>query len=144
MTKRADFYYITGEDNLHFACRVLEKAYQNKHQVYVHVATELDAQKLNELLWTFQQGSFIPHAIASTYEQDPPPIEIGFGAKYQLPKHRDIVMNLASQADIAKATVEFDRVIEIIAGDKALQTLSEKNKSFYQQHDVEIKEHQIS
>ena len=64
---RVDFYLSeeAGEGaRLRLACRIAEKAYLAKQRVLVlsDVAT---LPKIDELLWTFGDGSFVPHDVVS-------------------------------------------------------------------------------
>ena len=58
-------FYILGSDSddarLKLACRIAEKAMKLDNHVYIHVETPAQGQQLDDLLWTFSQGSFVPH-----------------------------------------------------------------------------------
>ncbi|MEM8815267.1 MAG: DNA polymerase III subunit chi [Pseudomonadota bacterium] len=61
---RVDFYVLSqsGQNaELHFACRLAEKAYRHEHSVQILTASEQVAGMLDNLLWTFRDGSFVPH-----------------------------------------------------------------------------------
>lgn len=137
---RTDFYYIPDEDHLRFACRIAQKAFENKHQAYIHTDSDADAEHINKLLWTFQQNSFIPHALIGEHQDNPPPIEIGTGEK---PKHHnDILINLSNNIpDFAK---QFERIIEVVANNNKQQENAEQRKQHYKKLNTEIKEHQLS
>ena len=68
MTEQVDFY-ILGKVNhvakLRYACRIAQKAYSLGLTVYLHTESSEQSEQLDKLLWTFSQGSFIPHAIAN-------------------------------------------------------------------------------
>ena len=61
---RVDFYITEStapRDRLRTACRVVEKAYLAGHTVLVW-HTQLDElREFDELLWTFSDGTFVPH-----------------------------------------------------------------------------------
>jgi DNA polymerase-3 subunit chi len=69
MTK-VSFYVLAGNaasagEGLLFACRLAEKAMkhgieQGQH-TYLHCANEAQVGELDDLLWTFRQGSFVAH-----------------------------------------------------------------------------------
>jgi DNA polymerase-3 subunit chi len=64
---RVDFYILPPGDErqrLVFACRLTEKAYRQGLTVYLRAGDETTASQLDQLLWTFRQGSFVPHARA--------------------------------------------------------------------------------
>ena len=48
-----------------FACKLIEKAYRNSCFCYVFTDSSKLSQTLDDLLWTFRTGSFIPHEIFS-------------------------------------------------------------------------------
>jgi DNA polymerase-3 subunit chi len=72
---RVDFY-VTGEAGdaarLRLACRVTEKAYLARQRVVVYSDDAPLLPRFDELLWTFGDGSFVPH---DTLTQDGAPCE---------------------------------------------------------------------
>lgn len=136
---RSDFYFIDDQDYWLFSCRLTLKAYQQQHQVYLHMRDESDATKLNEMLWTFQQNSFIPHACIGHYQHDFPPVEIGYGDK---PKHhQDILINLSQQ--LPSFINQFQRVIEIIPNTEEAKQRAERLLIEHQNQGFEIQQHQL-
>ncbi|MAZ77052.1 MAG: hypothetical protein CMF39_00050 [Legionellaceae bacterium] len=136
---RADFYYIPDENHLHFACRIAQKAFENNHQVYIHVSSDAEADELNKLLWTFQQNSFVPHGLLGDYKDDPPPIEIGAGDKPE--HHDDVLINLS--LDMPHFAQGFKRVLEVIANNNNGNTQANHRKKRYQDAQFEIHEHDL-
>ena len=66
---RVDFYVLnqSGEQaRRQFACKLAEKAYRLKNTVHIVAGSRADAERLDELLWTFRDGSFVPHHIVTT------------------------------------------------------------------------------
>ena len=78
---RVDFYILSqaGQHSRQtFACRLAEKAYNLKNSVHIHAASRGDAERLDELLWTFRDGSFVPHERVSASSGTPEsPVTIG-------------------------------------------------------------------
>ena len=63
---QVDFYILDSDSDdarLLLACKIVDKAMQLDHHVYIHSTSDDEARKLDELLWTFSQGSFIPHLV---------------------------------------------------------------------------------
>ena len=79
---RVDFYVLagTGEPSRHrFACRLAEKAYRLNNTVHIHTASQQQAELLDELLWTFRDGSFVPHELLGVAGRHTnAPVTIGF------------------------------------------------------------------
>lgn len=68
MPPRVDFYVSedAGEaTRLRLACRVAEKAYLAKQRVVAFVEDPALLSRFDELLWTFGDGSFVPHDVIS-------------------------------------------------------------------------------
>ncbi len=112
---RIDFYMLaTGDLRSRWvmACRLVEKAYTQGHRVYLHAQSEADSLALNDLLWTFRQGSFVPHELAA---QKPvhdavTPVLIGHPA---LPVvSADVLINLAEE--LPTGYDHYPRVLELI------------------------------
>ena len=65
---RVDFYLSeeAGEGaRLRLACRIAEKAYLAKQKVVVFSDDPTLIPKVDELLWTFGDGTFVPHDVVS-------------------------------------------------------------------------------
>ena len=56
-------------------CHWVERFYEEAKRVQVLAGSSMAAQHLDHLLWTFAQGSFIPHRIGSSDQSEAPPIE---------------------------------------------------------------------
>ena len=111
---RIDFYILKGrlgEAPQAFACRLVEKAYQQGHRLYVHLDGEDSLRHFDELLWTFRQGSFVPHARQE--DDDEAPVRLGYGDP---PSGGDVLLNLARQAPGFHD--RFQRVLEVVGADE--------------------------
>src|SRR5512146_493289 len=61
---RVDFYVIEGTAaaaRLKVACRLAEKAYLAAQRALIWHTERAELEALDELLWTFADGSFVPH-----------------------------------------------------------------------------------
>lgn len=108
---RVDFYILPGEsakERALFACRLAEKAYQQGHQLFMRVQDAAEAASLDKLLWTFRQGSFLPHARLE--QADGEPILIGQEADQHTP--RDVLVNLAGS--LPAHWNEHGRIAEVV------------------------------
>ena len=64
MSGRVDFYVrpeTSPEALERFACRLVETVWQRGHAVLVLAASDTAARRLDDLLWTFREESFVPH-----------------------------------------------------------------------------------
>jgi DNA polymerase-3 subunit chi len=112
-TPRVDFYILPGETPAArdlLSCRLAEKACKKGRKVYLHTDSEAHARRLDELLWTFRAGSFLPHALTRDDQNPSPPILIGSGI--EAPPVNDVLINLA--AAVPAFFSQFERVAEIV------------------------------
>jgi DNA polymerase III subunit chi len=61
---RVDFYVLedaASSARLKLACRLAEKAYLASQRALIWHTDRAELQALDELLWTFAEGSFVPH-----------------------------------------------------------------------------------
>ncbi len=137
---RVSFYIVAAQEVHDFACRLLERVYQQAQMAYVHVPDPQACQMLNERLWTFKQGSFLAHDLE--HEDSTSPIVLGSGG--QLPAQRDVLLNL----DMASATPpdffsSFERSLEVVAGTETEKATARKRYAFYRSRGYELETHQI-
>jgi DNA polymerase-3 subunit chi len=113
-----DFYVldeVSPRARLRTACRVVEKAYLAGHTVLVWHTELEELREFDELLWTFGDGSFVPHEPLTAGGFDAAPVLLSMGTPPPGPV--DVLVNLAAEvppcADVAQ------RVAEFIDGDPA-------------------------
>ncbi len=74
------------------ACRIAEKALNQGLKTWLRTDGENQAHAMDTLLWTFREGSFLPHGL---WEGDPDePLLIG-PAGVPAPDDREMLINLA-------------------------------------------------
>ena len=140
---RVDFYVLPATEagaRLHFSCRLTEKAYGLNHRTYVHMDSAAEVRQLDELLWTFRAGSFLPHETASA-ETGANQAPIVIGHDEQTGVKGDLLINLANT--IPPFFDRFDRVAEIIDGTPEGRSLGRERFSFYRDNGYEPDTHKI-
>ena len=140
---RVDFYILDTVEpagRLTFACRLTEKAYGLNNRVYAHTATPGDAKQLDEMLWTFRQGSFIPHQLLTDGGKHRAPVSIGTNDKCE--DNGDLLINLAEA--IPEFVTGFQRVAEIICSDEQSRQIGRERFKSYRKLGIEPETHQIS
>lgn len=141
MTK-VDFYILKDNSTLNretLACRLTEKAYQQQHHIYVHTDSQQDAQRLDDLMWTFNQGSFLPHEIIVADTSSATPIKIGFG-ETTLDEY-DVLINLGNE--IPKHFSRFTRVAELVDADEQARNQARERFRFYRDRGYPLDSHDI-
>ena len=137
-------FYILQSESLHdryfFACRLIEKAYQNGQFCYVLMDSLAEAQTLDDMLWTFRVGSFIPHQILT---QAPPDIvsQVLIGVENAPPAWRSIVFNLSKQLPINWESSK--RILEILDNRESTKIAGRARYSAYKQAGATITTHKI-
>ncbi len=136
MTNRIDFYLLS-ETEWHasalMACRLTEKAFQQEHQVYLHLASAEQAQQMDEVLWSFRDDSFLPHGLSPADA----PIQIGYSASP--PAAKDVMINLT--ATVPDFYQQFARILEIIPNEESLRQAARQNYRFYQTQNCQLFTH---
>lgn len=112
-TTRVDFYVLESADNGGrdiAVCRLAQKAFANGHRVYIRTPDQSTAQRLDDLLWTFNQGSFIPHAVHPAGNDNDYAVLIG--GDEPPAAFNDVLIQLAPEPP---AVFErFQRVLEVV------------------------------
>ena len=140
---RVDFYILAAADaaaRLEFACRLTEKAYKHKNSTYAHVASAARARQLDELLWTFRDGSFVPHEIATTKTPSQPPVIIGHAPDTDATGN--LLINLTDT--IPTFFDRFDRIAEIIDASADSKQTGRKRFAFYRDNGYVPNTHKIA
>jgi DNA polymerase-3 subunit chi len=109
-TPRIDFYVLPETlPPLRFACTMAAKARSQNLTVHVHAASRDDAVALDDLLWSFSDISFLPHALVDDPDHAARcPIVLGWeGAR---PARAAVLINLSEA--IPDFVAEFERVVE--------------------------------
>lgn len=142
---RIDFYVLGDSADTaraRFACRLVEKAWRLKHTVHLHVGSEGEARQLDSLMWTFEDGSFLPHVVDQP-GLDPglaaaTPVRIGCGAPS---REAEILVNLDDAVPLFFSS--FDRVAEIVGGGEPRRTAARERFRFYRDRGYAIRTHEI-
>jgi len=138
MPEQIDFYVLSNAPSngkQEFACRLCEKAFLNHHHVVIHAASHEEAVVLDELLWTFKPGSFIPHALRQVAQDEP----IVIGHREQPAGGSDVLIQLAD--DIPESTGGFTRVAEIVTDSN--RDVSRQHYRQYEQAGYQINTHKL-
>ena len=141
--KRVDFYLLAREEQqarFMFACKLTEKAYSLENTVYLYTRDAHEAQVLDDLLWTYKDGSFLPHGTTSASFNEQQPILIGSEPTPQ--KSFDLLINLTDQlpTDIS----DFKRVAEVLDQNPERKTRGRERFKQYKTMGVELNFHELT
>lgn len=140
---RIDFYVLgqSGEQARQlFACRLAEKAYKLKHTVHIHAGDETTAGRVDDLLWTFRDGSFVPHELVRSGNEAPrAPVTVGYDPGHA--PSRDLLINLDDA--IPACAGAFPRVAELVTSDEESRQKSRKRFVAYRDEGHELETHNV-
>jgi len=142
---QVDFYILDSDSDdarLRLACKIVDKATQLDHHVFVHATSDEEARRLDELLWTFSQGSFIPHRIVRETLTESPlePVLIGVNQP-PAPGHWDVLINLATE--VPEFFSRYERVAEVVDGNATRREQSRERYRFYRDRGYKLNTHQV-
>jgi len=141
---RVDFYILSQEGpdaRLRVACRLVEKAYDQHLRTYVQTASPADAQRLDELLWTFNDRAFIPHEINMGNDTPHERTVVLIGESPAPPGHRQLLVNLANR--LPEDFTNFERIAEIVDVDPENKRLSRERYKAYRERGCELDTHNL-
>ena len=140
---RVDFYILAQPDERArqlLACKLAEKAWRLDNSVYIHTKDRAHAERLDELLWTFRDGSFVPHGLADRNDgTESSPIVIGCSTDGV--EARDLLINLGDE--IPEFAQGFPRVAELVTSDDNCRSLSRKRYAAYRDQGHDLTTHKL-
>jgi DNA polymerase-3 subunit chi len=144
MTERVDFYVLksaAATQRWAFACRLTEKAYLRDLRIVIVNDTLADAQALDDLLWTFNERSFIPHKICLDERSLDPATKVHLTVEPTVPSGADLLVNLAAR--LPAQWERYPRIAEIIDADEERRRLGRERFKSYRDLKVELETHQL-
>jgi len=141
---QVDFYLTQSSQLKHAlvtACRLTEKASKQGHHVFIHTGDETQAQQLDQLLWTFNQSSFVPHHLVDANTEIDPDDNVLIGHDHDPEFEHDVMINLATS--IPDFFSRFKRVVEIVSGDEAQRQQARQRFKFYRDRGYALNTHEL-
>jgi DNA polymerase-3 subunit chi len=143
---RVDFYVTdpaAGDGaRLPLVCRLVDKAHAAGQRTLVIGDDRRELVVLDELLWTSIDGSFIPHELLAEGDDGAgaeSPVLLASHAPLAAP--RVLLVNLCAQ--VPPIATEFERVIEVPAGDPAGRQLARERFRTWRRLGAEPATHQV-
>ncbi len=140
---RVSFYLLPSDSEQErylFACKLIEKSYRNGCFCYVLTDSAEYSRLMDDLLWTFRAGSFIPHQL---YTGEMPAVEnVILIGTINPPGHwQKNIINLSSQcpAHFQQA----GRILEILDDSEATKAAGRQRYRQYQQAKIDMDTYKI-
>jgi DNA polymerase III subunit chi len=143
MTERVDFYVlksVAARQRWAFVCRLTEKAYLKDLKIVIVSDALADAQALDELLWTFNDRSFIPHKVCLDEQSVDPATAVHLTVETALPT-ADLLVNLAQR--LPAQFQRYARIAEVIDADEERKRLGRERFKAYRDLKLPLETHQI-
>ncbi|HEY2400826.1 MAG TPA: DNA polymerase III subunit chi [Steroidobacteraceae bacterium] len=141
---RVDFYVLeeaSSAGRLKLACRLAEKAYLAAQVALVWHTDPRELKEFDELLWTFMDGSFVPHEmIAPGASIEDTPVLLSSGTLP--PRTVDIIINLAPEVPACLGQTR--RVAEIIDGDDSRRRAGRARFKAYRDLGIQPASHNVN
>lgn len=140
-----DFYLLNTpiQENLYrFSCRLIEKAYLQQKNIFIQVSSHEEGQRIDELLWTFRDISFIPHSYLGVGSVIDSLLSVNIALDKPSQLDADILFNLSHK--IPAYSSEFSRIIEVVSEEKENKNLSRQKYKFYKTQHYQLTTHNIS
>jgi DNA polymerase III subunit chi len=144
MTERVDFYILksaTAKQRWAFACRLTEKAYLRDLRIVIVNDTLADAQALDNLLWTFNERSFIPHQVCLDEQSLDPATPVHLTVESAVQSSADLLVNLTAR--LPAHWERYSRIAEIIDADEERRRLGRERFKSYRDLKVTLETHQL-
>lgn len=139
---RADFYLIDKprfrEQPLLLVCELAKRCHGTGKPTLVLCATAQQAEELDDLLWSFEEDSFIEHQIAGLDEEedDVPVLVVPPGIEAPM---RAMVINLRAEA----VPEGFERVLEVVPADPSAREPLRARWKQYQARGLALNKHDM-
>lgn len=140
---RVDFYVLDSSspqvrDKL--VCRLAEKAYTLDHTIYIHTDSAEQTEHMDKLLWTFRDGSFIPHQRYDEHQSETCPVIIGHNHEPEF--HSEVLINIGSEVPMFFS--RFERVAEVVTQDEQHRNQARERFKFYRERGYQLETHNLS
>ena len=122
------------------ACRLADKAYQQGHRVFLHTGSDAEARHMDRLLWTYREGSFVPHGLHGKADAAQTPVLIGNGEDAS--EEHEVLINLHSE--VPEFFSRYERVAEPVDQDAEIRTAGRNRYRFYKDRGYPLETHQIN
>ncbi|MDJ0956765.1 MAG: DNA polymerase III subunit chi [Arenicellales bacterium] len=139
---RVDFYLLnrhTPDGKLRAACRLCQKIYTLGHTALIQARDLAQAETLDDLMWTFDQSSFVPHALTDETTRPDAPIVIG----YLEPTYNQENVLISLLDTVPDYFIQYSRIAEFV--DDTVEDKSKARDRFrlYREHGCTLETHDI-
>ena len=139
---QVDFYILQDSQpdaRALLTCRLTEKAFKQGYQVYINTESGQQLKKLDDMLWTYRDGSFLPHGLYEASAGSTHPVLLGHAVEPE--GTSDVLVNLSN--DIPAFFSRFNRVAELVGCDEAQRESARKRYRYYKDRGYILNTHKL-
>jgi DNA polymerase-3 subunit chi len=144
VTSKVDFYVLQSQvpqRRWSFACRLTAKAYLQDLSIVVWSDNAGEARIYDDLLWTFDDRSFVPHRLIRDGEPVDAATPVHVTLELESVAHADLLINLARR--FPAGLDRFSRIAEIVDADPESRRLGRERFKAYREHKLALETHQL-
>ena len=139
---KVNFYLLKERDEQArsmLACRLAEKLYKQNRGVHVQVGSDEAAREFDQLLWSFNASSFVPHVMDNDALQAVAAVTISSGNS-----NSRVNGNLLNLTDaIPYNHAQLDTIAEFVVNDEQAKAQGRQLWNTYKQLGYELQMHQL-
>ena len=135
-------FYSGAADKLHVACRLCAKALTQNARVMIYSTDAVILDKMDKLLWTYQQTSFLPHCSINDGDKLIGATPIVLSTRLSPGYACTILFNL--DAHCPQQLEHFERVIEIASESPDDKQAARERFRFYKQAGFALRHHDLT
>ncbi|NKB35903.1 MAG: DNA polymerase III subunit chi [Gammaproteobacteria bacterium] len=137
---RADFYILPEQgDREKFSCELASKIRRQELDIHIHTASRDEAKKLDTMLWTFKDTSFLPHTML---EDDKGVSQLTIGWNDNIGTSKSVLINLSSS--IPQFADAFERVVEIVPAQESSRQQARLHYKHYRDAGFDMHNHDLN
>jgi len=132
-------FYVLGKGTYsaaQLACHLALKALEQGHRIAVLTESQDQAKDLDELMWNYPSGRFLPHSADAGDSRAPVSIAT---ANEAIPNGSEVVINLTTE--VVPEPARFRRLLEIVPGEPSHRTASRQKYRSYREQGLSPNHH---
>lgn len=135
-------FYVGQSSNLHarlrLACKLVEKAWARALPTHIYTDSAATSEQLDDLLWTYNDTSFIPHAIMPCQDSS---LSIHISHAENPLENKRFLINLSNH--VPEFFTHFERMAEVIDQEADILSAGRKRYQFYRNNGYTLDYHQL-
>ena len=141
---RVEFHVLAEgppDARLRYACRLAEEYAERGSRVYLQTASTGETQRLDELLWTYNDRSFLPHEIYNGSPVSHERVRVMLGDQPPPPASQELLINLSES--IPAELDAYQHIVEIVDVDPERKRTARERYKQYRERGCTLESHNV-